>query len=101
MEITRTWKYKDGSCYWWEIKLWKSGEQQSVDFLGACGEVSDEMDFQWEYEITRDDEHIYLGWFVGQYDVIPNLNDVLLNFQGYINSVVIGFAMFSKAGEEE
>lgn len=95
-EIVRTWKYKDACRNWWEITMRKDGEQPCPPGVAE----PDDTDFIWSYMLGMESAPIYYGTIVGQYDIVPTIDDVLLDFQNYINGVVIGFAMFSKAEEE-
>lgn len=100
-EIIRTWKYKDSSRYWWEITLWKSGEHPSADAENWT-DPSTVMDFEWCYRIKREEGGIinYQSSFVGQYELIPDIQDVLLDFLNYITSVMLGFAKWGEAEEK-
>lgn len=88
-ELEREYHYKDGSRYYWRIKVWKSDERPSwAD--------SDSIDFIWSYTIERSFSgeeswnRVFENEIQGQYDIFPDMSDILLDFQSYINSFVVG-----------
>ncbi|MCY7361608.1 MAG: hypothetical protein LH629_06000 [Ignavibacteria bacterium] len=92
--------YKDASRYHWRVKLWKIDEKLSW-------EGADSIDFIWNYTVERnshgqnDWEIMYeQGFIVGQYNIPPNLKDIVLDFMNYIQSFALGFSDYEVGAKE-
>lgn len=85
------WKYQDSFHDWWRVRLWKSGERPT----GL--ENEDSVDFEWAYEVAKEDAAVWTvvhrSELVGQYDVQPELPEIMLDFANHIMGVAIGFPL--------
>lgn len=89
---TLVWRYKDASRFWWKVEL-KQTEDCQVDQAG-------EKHFYWNYKLSRDGGEMHFDSLLGQYDMPPRLDQVMLNFSCYISAVVIGASKYGKQDEE-
>ena len=79
------WTYKDGQRCYWRFEVEKADD----------GYFDEEYEHQkWEYSVFRDEDCVHEGIFVGQYDKIPSLFDVLMQYHSYIGALVAGAAKY-------
>lgn len=76
------WQYKDSHRFWWEISL-----NRSDSF--TIGEEGDKH-YYWDYSLVRDGKPIHNGYFLGEYDIPPTLDKIMLDFTFYITCVTVG-----------
>ena len=83
------WTYKDSNRYWWTIKLYSTDKVISID--GENHNI-------WDYNVLIDDKRVdhMSGSVEGQYDLQPNLQNVLMAIGANNNSVLIGFSFYGK-----
>lgn len=88
MEKKVKYTVKDSSRYYWEINAERIGEaKDSFD--------KDDPDYVWKWTITREDKAVnFTGEFTGQYNEVPQIQEILLLFMQEITSMVIDFSRY-------
>jgi hypothetical protein len=93
----KEWQYKDMNRNYWKVILNKrlmKGEDQ--DYIA----VKDDADLQWCYQVfvsdSGEDPYFYLvysGVIIGQYNIVPSLQDIMKDFAAAMVTISIGFAI--------
>ena len=99
------WDYKDASRNRWRVTLWDTGETRPSP--GSETETDGSVDHVWRYEVEREEggEYVtvYIGTHTGQYDLRPELPELLHEFGSYVLAVCIDAALHAQivTGEAE
>jgi len=85
----RTFEYKDGNRVWWKFTI------QKTDTVDGSLEPTD-PDYWWRWTLENVDDSIIVakGDIRGQYDLMPDINDILTDYQLQVSSLCLGMARY-------
>ncbi len=85
-----SWKYKDGNRVYWRLDVKMSYETVDRPEL-------DEVDHIWDYRLINEDlnKTIISGNVVGQYEMMPSINEFLADIQSQTTHLLLGMAKYA------
>ena len=86
-----SWQYKDANRDWWEIVM-------KVEPTRKLHKI-------WNYTVFKEiggtKTEIHFGIIYGQYDIVPTIDSIMLDYTTHITSVALGFVHYAERNVKE
>jgi len=92
--MEKTWNCKDSCRCYWRVTCKPYYDSNGDQTYERDPYAPDDKHFFWEFSVEKQDieckwVEVYNGVILGQYDNMPSLRELMLEFQSHINNLVI------------